>query len=93
MCSTNPESVNFVGNYQRNQNNPYSNTYNPGWRNHPNFSWGNQGSATNPRPQNPPGFQPQTRNFPPPEKKPTMEEMMLQLMTSQAATLKNLESQ
>ncbi|GAV60819.1 gag-asp_proteas domain-containing protein [Cephalotus follicularis] len=25
-----------------NQYNPYSNTYNPGWRNHPNFSW-NQG--------------------------------------------------
>ncbi|GAV75544.1 LOW QUALITY PROTEIN: gag-asp_proteas domain-containing protein, partial [Cephalotus follicularis] len=22
-----------------NQYNPYSNTYNPGWRNHPNFSW------------------------------------------------------
>ena len=43
--------------------------------------------------KNPPVFQPQTRNFPPPEKKPTMEEMMLQLMTSQAATLKNLESQ
>ncbi|XP_050897042.1 uncharacterized protein LOC127103844 [Lathyrus oleraceus] len=21
------------------QNNPYSNTYNPGWKNHPNFSW------------------------------------------------------
>jgi hypothetical protein len=22
-------------------NDPYSNTYNPGWRNHPNFSWKN----------------------------------------------------
>jgi len=20
-------------------NDPYSNTYNPGWKNHPNFSW------------------------------------------------------
>ena len=28
------EQVAFV-----NANNPYSNTYNPGWRNHPNFSW------------------------------------------------------
>ena len=29
--------ANYVSNFQR-QNNPYSNTYNPGWRNHPNFS-------------------------------------------------------
>ena len=30
--------------YSRPKNDPYSNTYNPGWRNHPNFSWGgNQG--------------------------------------------------
>ena len=34
------EDVNAInqGNFQPN-NNPYSNTYNPGWRNHPNFSW------------------------------------------------------
>lgn len=25
--------------YQKQENNPYSQTYNPGWRNHPNFSW------------------------------------------------------
>ena len=39
----NHEQVNFVnqGNFRPN-NNPYSNTYNPGWRNHPNFSWRNQ---------------------------------------------------
>src|SRR3954468_1566950 len=24
------------------QNNPYSNTYNPGWKNHPNFAWKDQ---------------------------------------------------
>ncbi|XP_022158836.1 uncharacterized protein LOC111025302 [Momordica charantia] len=30
---------------QRNFN-PYSNTYNPGWRHHPNFSWSNQGVAS-----------------------------------------------
>ncbi|XP_058764719.1 uncharacterized protein LOC131638164 [Vicia villosa] len=28
------EEINFLK-----QNNPYSNTYNPGWKNHPNFSW------------------------------------------------------
>ncbi|XP_078169258.1 uncharacterized protein LOC144563653 [Carex rostrata] len=34
------EEVNAInqGNFKPN-NNPYSNTYNPGWRNHPNFSW------------------------------------------------------
>jgi hypothetical protein len=25
-------------------NHPYSNSYNPGWRNHPNFSWRAQGN-------------------------------------------------
>src|SRR5262249_26551465 len=47
------EQVDYAGNFQRpQQNNPYSNTYNPGWRNHPNFSWSNQ---QNPRPP-PPGY-------------------------------------
>ncbi|KAI3760410.1 hypothetical protein L1987_50805 [Smallanthus sonchifolius] len=38
------KQVDFVGT-NRPQNNPYSNTYKPGWRNHPNFSWkdNNQG--------------------------------------------------
>lgn len=36
------DDVNFLGNFQRTQqNNPYSNTYNPGWKNHLNFSWSN----------------------------------------------------
>ncbi|KAE8661092.1 DNA-directed RNA polymerase V subunit 5C-like [Hibiscus syriacus] len=43
-CPTNHESINFVGNYNRGSNNPYSNTYNAGWRQHPNFSWENQGA-------------------------------------------------
>ncbi|XP_017974489.1 PREDICTED: uncharacterized protein LOC108661567 [Theobroma cacao] len=38
QCPCNFESVQFLGNFNRQQNNPYSNTYNPGWRNHPNFS-------------------------------------------------------
>ncbi|XP_027165399.1 uncharacterized protein LOC113765424 [Coffea eugenioides] len=51
------EQVQFVNNYNRNaQNNPYSNTYNPGWRNHPNFVWKDQSNQH--RPTNPPGFQP-----------------------------------
>ncbi|KAK8515209.1 hypothetical protein V6N12_019257 [Hibiscus sabdariffa] len=44
-CPTMHESASYVGNYNRNANNPYSNTYNPGWRQHPNFSLGNQGGG------------------------------------------------
>ena len=36
-CAT-IEQVQYVNNFNwPNQNNPYSNTYNQGWRNHPNF--------------------------------------------------------
>ncbi|MED6126642.1 hypothetical protein PIB30_080406 [Stylosanthes scabra] len=65
------------------QNDPYSNTYNPGWRNHPNFSWGgNQGQwsnnniQNNNRPYQPP-FQRQQQPFQqppppvPPQQKPS----------------------
>ncbi|XP_062118324.1 uncharacterized protein LOC133831937 [Humulus lupulus] len=39
--------VQAVGNFQRPYQNPFSNTYNPGWRNHPNFSWrNNQGQQS-----------------------------------------------
>ena len=42
------------------QNNPYSNTYNPGWKNHPNFSWKDQqGNAQNRPQQQQPYNQPQ----------------------------------
>jgi hypothetical protein len=36
------EDLNYVA------NNPYSNTYNPGWKNHPNFSYRNQSNVQNP---------------------------------------------
>lgn len=38
------------------QGNPYSNAYNPGWRNHPNFSYKNNNTLFAPT-QPPPGFQ------------------------------------
>lgn len=47
MCSLEGQSeeVQFV-NFQK--NNPYSNTYNPGWKHHPNFCWSNnQDSSAN----------------------------------------------
>ncbi|OMO50517.1 hypothetical protein CCACVL1_30394 [Corchorus capsularis] len=40
------EQAQFVANTGRQQNNPYSNTYNPGMRNHPNFSWRDQGASS-----------------------------------------------
>ncbi|XXG69121.1 hypothetical protein AAC387_Pa06g2063 [Persea americana] len=44
------------------ENNPYSNTYNPGWRNHPNFSWGgNQNNQNNQGNQQ--QYQGQQRNY------------------------------
>nr|XP_027083751.1 uncharacterized protein LOC113706058 [Coffea arabica] len=53
------EQVNMAGGVPapRRQYDPYSNTYNPGWRDHPNFSYGNrqQNSFSN----RPPGFQQQ----------------------------------
>ena len=52
-CPTRPvvqkmflEQANVLGTFKQYSNNcPYSNTYNPGWRNHPNLSWrrGNNG--------------------------------------------------
>ncbi|XP_062112692.1 uncharacterized protein LOC133823859 [Humulus lupulus] len=44
--------VQEVGNFQGPYNNPYSNSHNPGWRNHPNFSWRNNQDQQQP-------FQPQ----------------------------------
>ncbi|MGV8048387.1 hypothetical protein PJP07_29735, partial [Mycobacterium kansasii] len=40
------EQANAVNNYQRPFTGPNSNTYNPGWKNHPNFSWRNGQTAT-----------------------------------------------
>ena len=33
------EQANVVGQYKQPTTAPYSNTYNPNWRNHPNLSW------------------------------------------------------
>ncbi|XP_027082596.1 uncharacterized protein [Coffea arabica] len=51
------EQVNMAGGVPAPQKpyDPYSNTYNPGWRDHPNFSYGNR--PQNAFPNRPPGFQ------------------------------------
>ncbi|XP_058783187.1 uncharacterized protein LOC131657848 [Vicia villosa] len=48
------------------QGNPYSNTYNPGWKNHPNFSYKNNNAlfVPNQAPVVPPGYQKPAANIP-----------------------------
>jgi hypothetical protein len=40
------EQVNTFNNFQKHSTSPYSESHNPGWRNHPNFSW-KQNQPTN----------------------------------------------
>ncbi|KAK8556309.1 hypothetical protein V6N12_002717 [Hibiscus sabdariffa] len=54
----NPESNCYVGNYNMNV---MSNTYNPTWKKHPNFSWQNQNNTLNPSTSNQQGYQNQPR--------------------------------
>ncbi|XP_050217648.1 uncharacterized protein LOC126668500 [Mercurialis annua] len=83
------EQANYVANQGRGRNNPYSNTYNPGWKNHPNFSWSNTQNVVRP----PPGFQPQE------PRRQSLEDMLMQhmqktdsLLQNQQATIKLLEN-
>ena len=77
--------VQAMDNYNpRPRNDPFSNTYNPGWRNHPNFSWsnnnnqnsGNQWENNSNQRQVNTGAQ---QNFKPQPKKPSIEDMFLRL--------------
>ncbi|MED6162414.1 hypothetical protein PIB30_070225 [Stylosanthes scabra] len=67
------EQANYLGNQQRQ---PYhdtnSNTYNPGWRNHPNFGWGGSQNPKNNNFQNRPPYPPFQRPIfqPPPFPQP-----------------------
>ncbi|XP_027166709.1 uncharacterized protein LOC113766752 [Coffea eugenioides] len=62
---------------------PYSNTYNPGWRDHPNLSYGGN-RQSNFVPNRQQGYQQQyqPRPPPPPSSSPSMEEMMKQLLAN-----------
>ncbi|KAK8510977.1 hypothetical protein V6N12_036889 [Hibiscus sabdariffa] len=53
-CGQTLQSSCYVGNYNKNT---MSNSYNPAWRNHPNFSWKNQNNALNSQQPNQQGFQ------------------------------------
>ncbi|KAL0344744.1 UNVERIFIED_CONTAM: Retrovirus-related Pol polyprotein from transposon.6 [Sesamum radiatum] len=87
------EDANFVSNGGRSNFNPYSNTYNPGWRSHPNFSWSNNQQQGPARPLPP-------RQPPPQEPKSNLEEMFSKFITAtdtrfqnQDASIRNIEMQ
>ncbi|CAB4278185.1 unnamed protein product [Prunus armeniaca] len=39
------EQANQINSFQKPQHDPYTNTYNSRWKNHPNFSWSNKNSS------------------------------------------------
>ncbi|XP_073049469.1 uncharacterized protein [Primulina eburnea] len=91
--------VNQVEVQNRPRNDPYSNTYNPGWRQHPNFSWGGQGSRTRPQGGQQYSKQPMYRHEPRDEKS-SLEQMMSKFISAtetrlqnQDASIKGLENQ
>ncbi|GKV23246.1 hypothetical protein SLEP1_g32996 [Rubroshorea leprosula] len=75
------EQANFVSSGGRFNFNPYSNTYNPRWRSHPNFSWSNNQVRV------PLGFQQQNQQ----EKKPNLEELVHKFVSSIEARFQNQE--
>jgi hypothetical protein len=88
------EQVNAA--FSRSGNDPYSNTYNPGWRNHPNFSWKSQNAEnlapgphnqaqSNRQPYNSSStYQPPHKQYqaaPPPRSDSNFEDRMLKMMS------------
>ena len=63
----NMEVTNYVGGYDnhQSQDDPFSITYNPGWRNHPNFAWRDPNQPSQPSHAAPPGFLPRQQYQPP----------------------------
>ena len=102
-----PDGMN--ASFTRSNSNPYSKTYNPGWRNHPNFSW-SQSSPEQPRQNFPHQFNAQSHqsNFQPnyqhnfqstfqqqhhPEKKMSDEEKVLETLSKTQASMMNSHNQ
>ncbi|KAG9450144.1 hypothetical protein H6P81_010109 [Aristolochia fimbriata] len=98
------DQANYASNFRR-SNDPYYNTYNPGWRNHPNFSWSNNNQQPNTQQpiaqtRPPPGFQKAARE---PEQKSNLEDMISKILENQEkgearlqtqeASIRNLEIQ
>ncbi|XP_073127237.1 uncharacterized protein [Henckelia pumila] len=72
-----------MGNQNRPRNDPFSNSYNPGWRQHPNFSWSGQNNK--PYGNKNYGRQPQ-------EEKSSLEHMMQKFISSTETRMQNQDS-
>ncbi|KAJ8762772.1 hypothetical protein K2173_022901 [Erythroxylum novogranatense] len=89
------EEAHYVGNYNRQRLDPYSNTYNPGWRNHPNFSWRNdqvgqpQSSNAQRQPPPSPGFKALN---PAPLEKSNLEDLLSKYISTTEVMMQNQES-
>ncbi|XP_062094038.1 uncharacterized protein LOC133800081 [Humulus lupulus] len=82
---SNPASVFYVGNQNSNRNNnPYSNTYNPAWRHHPNLSWGGQGASSSGAPTQ------EKQSYPPRFSQQPRPQQPHQPQGSQTSSLENL---
>ena len=91
--------VNVVGGYgaPRPRNDPYSNNYNPGWRDHPNFRWRDQANQQPSQPR--PPFQQRSQD-PQPGTSNSTEDMLLAWtkyftthVQATESSIKNLEKQ
>ncbi|CAN6542449.1 unnamed protein product [Malus baccata var. baccata] len=95
------ETLNAVGfgNQYQPRNDPFSNTYNPGWRDHPNFKWREpqQGQQQSTYRQQPPGFYQMPFAPTQPQAQPTQtnsgssidNDQIFQLLTSMAQGMQN----
>ncbi|XP_062075251.1 uncharacterized protein LOC133779290, partial [Humulus lupulus] len=85
------EEANALHSYGKPNDSPFSSTYNPNWRNHPNFSWRqnqpqmNQGHQYNTQNQ---AHAPQNQPYPQ-QRKPSLEDTLQQFMQSTQQILQN----
>ena len=95
----NLEVANYVGGYDnhQSQDDPFSTTYKPGWRNHPNFTWRDPSQPSQPSLAAPPGFSPRQQYQPPQQQvqhppqqqaRPSFEDLVLKYMANQDVIVK-----
>ncbi|XP_039126877.1 uncharacterized protein LOC120263016 [Dioscorea cayenensis subsp. rotundata] len=82
-------SVEYVSGGPRGPGNAFRNTYNSGWKNHPNFSWNQGQSQQRPPPPQGPQFQPQQ----PQDRKYTTEDVLAKFMINTEARFQNINNQ
>ncbi|XP_058759887.1 uncharacterized protein LOC131633190 [Vicia villosa] len=89
LAGVSPKPVNYA------QGNPYSNTYNPGWKNHPNFSYKNNNALYAPgqAPSVPPGYQKAPFTTPNVPRKSNLKIVMENFIATQTLTNKDFINQ